>query len=401
MSPPTDLATMPRTVAQPKVYGSPTGVQPADDRASYVDQVPHEHRASPEFHAAREDHVPHQDYRPHDDHVRRLGAAANRDGGSYWSPPPAETDDRFSTEAEPREVEGRFGGAAEEIHRQAATWPPTAQPEARDGGPDIPGAAQHPWDRPDRATAFAQVPVPPASGPPGYDQQRGPGQHLPQPGGPSPDDQPPRQRWGGAADNPDQTLMGRWDGLDTGDARADAWPGAPAEVPHAGRATASGTAWVTGRDTEGRPPRQHPDPESDTHLALPWADRDDTQQDRFDNFRQGMAEMQPPPEPPPAQVRNMRVLAMVLAAAVLLLAIPLGTLWLLGRTGDPEFSPAVGSCVKQDGGGAAAADCGATGAYKVVAKANEPGKCDPRQPHIVLQNVEGDNVLCLRPAAAG
>jgi hypothetical protein len=93
---------------------------------------------------------------------------------------------------------------------------------------------------------------------------------------------------------------------------------------------------------------------------------------------------------------------MVLAAAVLLLAVPLGTLWLLGRTGDPPFNPAVGSCVKQDGGGAAAAACSDAGAYTVVSKASDPAKCaDPKQPHVVLPEVEGDNVLCLRPAASG
>ncbi|TWJ24815.1 hypothetical protein JD76_04971 [Micromonospora endolithica] len=109
-------------------------------------------------------------------------------------------------------------------------------------------------------------------------------------------------------------------------------------------------------------------------------------------------------ETPAPKVRNGRVLAAVLVAAVLILAVPLGLLTLLGMVGDPEketgFDPAVGSCVKQSGTSATAVDCGAAGAFTVVSKADSKEKCaDPAQPHVVLQGEGADRVLCLKPAA--
>ncbi|MEK8108759.1 hypothetical protein NKG94_35305 [Micromonospora sp. M12] len=71
-------------------------------------------------------------------------------------------------------------------------------------------------------------------------------------------------------------------------------------------------------------------------------------------------------------MRNGRVLAAVLIAAVLILAVPLGLLLLLGKVGgddSPAFNPAVGTCVKRSGeGGASAADCGESGAFTIVSK---------------------------------
>jgi hypothetical protein len=122
-------------------------------------------------------------------------------------------------------------------------------------------------------------------------------------------------------------------------------------------------------------------------------------QGRFDSFK---AE-EPPAEPPPtpARERNGRVLAMVLVAAVLILAVPLGLVWLLSGGSDSAFDPEVGSCVKQSGNGAVAAQCSDASAFTVVSKVDSKAKCeDQSQPHIVIAGDGGkDQVLCLKPAA--
>ncbi|MEV5765994.1 hypothetical protein AB0L34_15695 [Micromonospora sp. NPDC052213] len=142
------------------------------------------------------------------------------------------------------------------------------------------------------------------------------------------------------------------------------------------------------------PPGQQPAPSS-------W-DQGAPEQDqgRFDSFKP-IAE--PKTEAPTPKVRNGRVLAAVLVAAVLILAVPLGLLMLLGKVGGaeeaPAFDPAVGSCVKQSGEGAAAANCGEAGAFTVVSKVDAKDKCaDPAQPHVVLPGDGANRVLCLKPA---
>ncbi|MFD0786331.1 hypothetical protein ACFQZ8_20730, partial [Micromonospora azadirachtae] len=125
-------------------------------------------------------------------------------------------------------------------------------------------------------------------------------------------------------------------------------------------------------------------------------------QNRFDAFK---PDEEPKTEAPPPKVRNGRVLAAVLTAAVLILAVPLGLLFLLGKVGGdqaPAFDPAVGSCVKQAGEGAVAADCGEANAFTVVSKVDDKDKCgDPSLPHVVLQGDGPNRVLCLKPATAG
>ncbi|MEV4662415.1 hypothetical protein AB0J85_10715 [Micromonospora echinofusca] len=125
------------------------------------------------------------------------------------------------------------------------------------------------------------------------------------------------------------------------------------------------------------------------------------EQNRFDSFKP-IAEPKAEPAPTP-KVRNGRVLAAVLVAAVLILAVPLGLLMLLGKVGGddpaPAFDPAVGSCVKKSGESAAAAQCGEAGAFTVVSKVDAKDKCaDPTQPHVELQGGGTNRVLCLKPA---
>ena len=124
-------------------------------------------------------------------------------------------------------------------------------------------------------------------------------------------------------------------------------------------------------------------------------------QGRFDSFKPEAAE-EKKPEPPAPKVRNGRVLAAVLVAAVLILAVPLGLLMLLGKVGadeTPAFDPAVGSCVKRSGDSAAAATCGEAGSFTVVSKVATKEKCaDPAQPYISLPGDVQNKVLCLKPS---
>ncbi|RGC68836.1 hypothetical protein C5N14_11105 [Micromonospora sp. MW-13] len=126
----------------------------------------------------------------------------------------------------------------------------------------------------------------------------------------------------------------------------------------------------------------------------------ESEQGRFDAFKPDAAEQKT--EAPVPKVRNGRVLAVVLVAAVLILAVPLGLLMLLGKVGGgktPAFDPAVGSCVKQVGGNATSATCGDAGVFTVVSKVDAKEKCaDPAQPYVMLQGDVPNKVLCLKPS---
>ncbi|HEY3008713.1 MAG TPA: hypothetical protein VGJ63_11720 [Micromonosporaceae bacterium] len=100
------------------------------------------------------------------------------------------------------------------------------------------------------------------------------------------------------------------------------------------------------------------------------------------------------------QVRSGRVLVAVIAAAVLLLALPLGIVWLVTRP-NPSFN--VGECVRQSGTAAVEATCQEPGAYEIVSKVDTVEKCaDRNQPYAVLTAKGGtEQVLCLRPAGSG
>jgi collagen type III alpha len=120
--------------------------------------------------------------------------------------------------------------------------------------------------------------------------------------------------------------------------------------------------------------------------------RDD--QSRFDAFRS-----EPDQSALTPQVRSGRVLVAVIAAAVLLLVVPLGIVWLVTRPAPPTFE--VGECVRQSGTAAVEASCADGGAYRIVAKTDSADRCeDIRQPYAVLPARGGkEQVLCLQPAA--
>jgi hypothetical protein len=120
------------------------------------------------------------------------------------------------------------------------------------------------------------------------------------------------------------------------------------------------------------------------------------EQSRFDAFRPE-AEPETPPVP---QIRNGRVLLAVLAAAALLLIVPLGIVWLTTRSSAPSFE--VGSCVRRSGSEAVAAQCTDSGAFTVVSKVDAGTKCTnpPGQPYVVVAANGGkDQVLCLKPVS--
>ena len=132
-------------------------------------------------------------------------------------------------------------------------------------------------------------------------------------------------------------------------------------------------------------------------------------QTRFEGFRPeaGAPAALPSPLPPAIaegeqpvpQIRNGRVLLAVLCAAVLLLVVPLGIVWLATRSSSPSFE--VGSCVRRSGSEAIAAQCSDSGAFTVVAKVDSKEKCTdpPGQPYVVVADSGKEDVLCLRPAA--
>ncbi|MFV2102550.1 hypothetical protein [Micromonospora sp. LOL_024] len=140
--------------------------------------------------------------------------------------------------------------------------------------------------------------------------------------------------------------------------------------------------------------------------APPWSpgpSSTEPEQGRFDAFKP-VAE--PAAEAPVPKVRNGRVLAAVLVAAVLILAIPLGLLMLLGMVGESNetnaFDPPVGSCVKRSGDSAVAAECTEVEAFTVVSKVESKDKCpDPVMPHVDLRGASANPVLCLKQATGG
>ncbi|MGY0007809.1 LppU/SCO3897 family protein [Micromonospora sp. I033] len=179
--------------------------------------------------------------------------------------------------------------------------------------------------------------------------------------------------------------------------------GAPGD-PFGGAAGGRASVGVPGQGPMGEPggfPPAFPPPPQQAAPGWPQAGPGgEPEQGRFEAFR---PEAEPKTEAPTPKVRNGRVLAVVLIAAVLILAVPLGLLTLLGKIGGDDkpagFDPAVGSCVKQSGATAVPADCGEQGAFTVVSRVDSKDKCaDPAQPQVVLPGDGANRVLCLKPA---
>ncbi|MEU3452687.1 hypothetical protein ABZ671_03650 [Micromonospora sp. NPDC006766] len=233
----------------------------------------------------------------------------------------------------------------------------------------------------------------PFGGPGAYpDPFGGPGAHPDPSGGPG----GPPNPFGtpGGPPNPFGTPGGPPDPFST--------PGGPPN-PFGGPAGGRASVAVPGPGAMGEPGHGNVPPAFPPPTAPAWSQgpASEQEQGRFDAFK---PEAEPQTEAPTPKVRNGRVLAAVLVAAVLILAIPLGLLTLLGKIGGGDdkpagFDPAVGSCVKQSGTSAVAADCGDPDAFTVVSRVDSKEKCaDPTQPTVELNGVAGGRLLCLKPA---
>lgn len=163
----------------------------------------------------------------------------------------------------------------------------------------------------------------------------------------------------------------------------------PAQADFPGQASSPEQANFSGTPTA--PP---PVPPS----AQPVTPPSPAEQERFNAFQPEAApSADTESENPPPQVRNGRVLLAVLTAAVLILAIPLGLLWLLGMIDrQPDFNPAIGACVKQADDSAVETSCDDPDAYRIVAKVDDEAECG--NPHISLTSGGKQQFLCLQPA---
>ncbi|ABP52591.1 hypothetical protein Strop_0106 [Salinispora tropica CNB-440] len=362
VTPPADQAQVPPTPApQPRVYGRPAPPEPAEPEGYQADPQRFGPEGPPE-------------------HGRDTELGTNRGFGpdNGFSPEGGLRPDGGVVPESGFGVDGGFGRGNEErppsptgyapvVPAPAAPFPPSIPTFADAPASDRPvnGTRPHPGEeRPaDRfgepatgaanvnsTTAFPPQPesaIPPPA--PSWDQAQPPTQAWNQA-------QPPTQAWNQAQPP------------------APSWDQAQPPTPSWDQAQPSTPSW----DQNGPA-------------------GSDPEQNRFDAF-QPIAE--PAADAPIPKVRNGRVLAAVLVAAVLILAIPLGLLLLAGKLSRddaaPVFDPAVGSCVEQAGESAVAVDCGDAEAHTVVSKVNTKEECtDTTQPTVTLSGSGGNRVLCL------
>jgi hypothetical protein len=291
--------------------------------------------------------------------------------------------------------------------RAAAAGPPAPPAPDFRGQPDAPPDAGDP----DRYRALRELGFPEQSGYPGPDpgdfgRAAGPpgGFHPPQPDQFPPPGRfsPPGQRAGDVQPGAFQPGAGPDDLGHIGEpGRYPGPPGGPygaAAPPGQAYGRPAGPHGVPGGfadpDEAGGPP-----PAGPPTAVGGWQP---PEQGRFETFRpeaSAAPDAKDEAEPTP-QVRNGRVLAAVITGAVLLLVLPFAVIWgfMAAWGNDPGFD--VGSCVKQSGTRAEAADCGDVGAFEVVSKVANESECpDPNQPAAILPDNEGrDRVLCLKPA---
>jgi hypothetical protein len=90
---------------------------------------------------------------------------------------------------------------------------------------------------------------------------------------------------------------------------------------------------------------------------------------------------------------------MLIAVGIVVLAGVVGLVAFLWPRGDSAHF-AINSCVRESQSTAVAVDCGAEGAYRIVAKVTSKENCpDPKQPWVELGSGK-QRVLCLAPAGA-
>ena len=87
---------------------------------------------------------------------------------------------------------------------------------------------------------------------------------------------------------------------------------------------------------------------------------------------------------------------------VLVVGVPTGIVWLIGRLSDSGFSANAGDCVKRSGDAAVKAECSDPGTFTVVSKVDAKEQCpDPGQPYVLNPTSDGKTqVLCLKPTGS-
>ncbi|GAB2579772.1 hypothetical protein Aab01nite_55810 [Paractinoplanes abujensis] len=132
-----------------------------------------------------------------------------------------------------------------------------------------------------------------------------------------------------------------------------------------------------------------PTPEETT--SWPGVEAD---QGRFDSFK---AE-EKPAKPATPHVRMLPILISVIIAAVLLLGIGFGIVYLVAGGNDKSLSVIQGECVKREGDSAVKAECSESGSYQVASIVPTVAECaDPGQPHVINKASDGkQQVLCLK-----
>ncbi len=348
--PPADQAQVPPTPApQPRVYGRPAPPEPAEPEGYQADPQRFGPEGPPE-------------------HGQDVGFGANRGFGpdNRLSPDSGfGPDGGFGRGSEGRPTDAEPAGYAPVVPAPAAPFPPSipAFTDAPASDRPVNGTRPHPGEE-GAADRFGE----PVTGAANVNSTTA---FPPQPESAFP---PPAQPV------------------------APAWDQAPPPTQAWDQAPPATQAWDQAQPTaqpptqawdQARPPAQAWDQNGPANP--------DPDQSRFDAF-QPIAE--PAADAPTPKVRNGRVLAAVLVAAIMILALPLGLLMLLGLVGGDDsaqsFDPAVGSCVKQSGETAAAVDCGDAEAHTVVSKVSTKEECtDPNQPYVTLTGSGGNRVLCL------
>ncbi|MGC4886068.1 LppU/SCO3897 family protein [Micromonospora sp. DT227] len=467
VTPPADQPAHPTgaSTPQPRVYGRPTRPEPedapeADDAHGYPGQDAPSAFAGPQ---ARPDDGPGfgSPSRADDGHGfgspsrgddgHGFGSPSRGDDGHGFAGPQGRADDapNFAGQQSRSDDAPAFGGPHSRPDDAPAFGGPQSRPDGPHGypGQDGPPGFGGPQSRSDGPHGY-----PGQDGPPGYggpqsrsdDDPRGYGDRPSSPAGPPPfpvgvpsfvdppgnnrpangvhpqDDEQPggsRDSFGGPGgqQNPFGGPGGHQDAYGGPGGRQDAY-GGPGGRPDpfggpggqqdaygpaaGGRASVAVPGQGPGGEPGGFPPAFPPPSPQAPPAWSPEGPADESDQGRFDAFK---PDAEPKTEAPSPKVRNGRVLALVLIAAVLILAVPLGLLTLLGKIGGDDkpagFDPAVGSCIKQTGTTAAPADCGEQGAFTVVSKVDNKDKCaDLSQPTVVLQGGGTNRVLCLKPA---
>ncbi|WP_254909751.1 LppU/SCO3897 family protein [Micromonospora sp. NBS 11-29] len=388
---------------QPRVYGRPA--RPEPEEAAGPDDA--HNFARPQSHPDDARGFAGPQSRP--DNARGFAGSQSRpDDAHGFAGPQSRPDDAPGSAGPQSRPDDAHGFAGPQSRPDDA--PGFPRPDGPHGVPghDGPHGFAGPQSRPedDGPRGYPDAPPPTAAFPVGVPSfVDPPGNNRPA-NGVHPQDEEPRDPFDGPGGrpNPYGAAGGQQDAFHGPGGRPDPFgPGGqqdPYPAPAGGRASVPVPGQGPGGEPGGFPPAFSPPPQA----PPAWAQDDPTgepEQGRFDAFK---PDAEPQTEAPVPKVRNGRVLASVLIAAVLILAVPLGLLTLLGKIGGDDkpagFDPAVGSCIKQSGDSAVKAECGEQGAFTVVSKVDNKDKCaDLTQPTVVLRGGGTNRVLCLKPAA--